>query len=57
MAKQLAAGIMRVMNSYLRGGFHVGMVLMDNVFKKLGNLLPILVVNTMAAMGHVLEVK
>ncbi len=32
-AKQHAAGIRRVMDLYLRGGFHVGMVLMDNGFK------------------------
>ncbi len=57
MAKHLAVGITRVMDSYLRGGFHVGTVLMDNEFKKLGNLLPILVVNTTAVEEHVPEVE
>jgi hypothetical protein len=33
------------------------MVLMDNDFKKLRNLMPILVMKTTAAKDHVLEVK
>ncbi len=57
MAKQLAVGIRRVMDLYSRGGFHVVTVLMDNEFRKLRNLLPILVINTIAANKHVLEVK
>ncbi len=44
MAKQLAASITRVMDLYLCGGFHMGMVLMYNGFEKLRNLVPILVV-------------
>jgi hypothetical protein len=56
-AKRLAAGIRRVMDLYSREGFYVGMVLMDNDFKKLRNLVPILVVNTTAAKEHVPEVK
>ncbi len=55
--KQLAAGIVRIMDLYLRGGFQVGMVLMDNEFKKLRNLVPVLAVNTTAAKEHVPEVK
>jgi hypothetical protein len=57
MAKQLAAGIRRVMDLNLRGGFHVGNVPMDNEFKKLRNLVPILIVNTTAAKDHVPEVE
>jgi hypothetical protein len=45
------------MDLYLHGGFHVGMILMDNEFKKLRNLMPILVVNTTATKEHVPEVK
>jgi hypothetical protein len=56
-AKQLAAGIVRVMDLYSRGGFQVGTVLMDNEFKKLRNLVPVLAVNTTAAKEHVPEVK
>jgi hypothetical protein len=56
-AKQLAAGIRRVMNLNLCGGFHVGTVLIDNEFKKLRNLVPILVLNTTAAKKQVLEVE
>jgi hypothetical protein len=56
-AKQLAAGIVRVMDLYLRGGFQVGMVLMDNEFKKLRNLVPVLAMNTTAAKEHVPEVE
>jgi hypothetical protein len=55
-AKQLAAGIVRVMDLYLRGGFQVGMVLMDNKFDKLRNLVLVLAVNTTAAKEHVPEV-
>ncbi len=56
-AKQLAAGITRMMDLYARGGFQVGTVLMGNKFKKLRNIVPILVVNTTAAKEHVLEVE
>ena len=34
-AKQRAAGIARMIDLYARGGFPVGMVLMDNEFEKL----------------------
>jgi hypothetical protein len=56
-AKQLAAGIVRIMDLYSRGGFQVEAVLMDNEFKKLRNLVPVLAVNTTAAKEHVPEVK
>ncbi len=56
-AKQLAVGIVRVMDLYSRGGFQVGAVLMDNEFEKLRNLVPVLAVNTTAAKEHVPEVK
>ncbi len=56
-SKQLAAGIVRVMDLYSRGGFQVGMVLMDNEFEKLRNLVPVLAVNTTAAKERVPEVE
>jgi len=56
-AKQLAAGITRMIDLYARGGFQVGTVLMDNEFEKLHNLVPILDINTMAAKEHVPEVE
>ena len=56
-AKQLAAGIVHVMDLYLRGGFQVGTVLMDNKFEKLRNLVPVLAVNMTAVKEHVPEVK
>ena len=56
-AKQLAAGITQMIALYARGGFQVGMVLMDNEFEKLRNLVPILAINTTAAKEHVLEVE
>jgi hypothetical protein len=56
-AKQLAVGIIRVMDLYLCGGFQVGTVLMDNEFEKLWNLVPVLAVNTTAAKAHVPEIK
>ena len=56
-AKQLAAGITRMIDLYARGGFLVGTVLMDNQFEMLQNLVPILAINTTAAKEHVPEVK
>jgi hypothetical protein len=56
-AKQLAAGIVRIMDLYSRGGFQVGTVLMDNEFEKLRNLVPVLAVNTTAAKEHAPEVE
>jgi hypothetical protein len=56
-AKQLAAGIVRVMDLYSRGGFQVGTVLMDNKFEKLRNLVPVLAVNTTAAKENVPEAE
>ena len=56
-AKQLAAGITRMIDLYARGGFQVGTVLMDNEFEKLQNLVPILAINTTAAKEHVPEVE
>jgi hypothetical protein len=56
-AKQLAAGVTRMMDLYSRGGFQVGTVLMDNKFEKLRNLMPILAINTTAVKEHVPEVE
>ncbi len=56
-AKQLAAGIIHVMDLYSRGGFQVGTVLMDNEFEKLQNLVPVLAVNTTVAKEHVPKVE
>ncbi len=56
-AKQLAAGIVRVMDLYSCGGFQVRTVLMDNEFEKLQNLVPVLAVNMTAAKEHVPKVK
>ncbi len=56
-AKQLAADIVHVMDLYSRGGFQVGTVLMDNEFKKLRNLVPVLAMNTTATKEHVPKVE
>jgi hypothetical protein len=56
-AKQLAAGITRMMDLYTCGGFQVGTVLMDNEFEKLRNLVPILAINTTAVREHIPEVE
>jgi hypothetical protein len=56
-AKQLAASITRMIDLYACKGFQVGTVLMDNEFKKLRNLVPILAINTTAAREHVPEVE
>ncbi len=54
-ARQLAAGIIRIMDLYSCGGFQVGTMLIDNEFEKLSVLIPILVMNTAAAKEHVPE--
>jgi hypothetical protein len=46
-----------MMDLYVCRGFQVGTVLMDNKFEMLRNLMPILVINTMAAKEHVSEVE
>ena len=56
-AKQLAAGITRIIDLYARGGFQVGTVLMDNEFEKLRNLVPILAINSTVAKEHVPQVE
>ena len=56
-AKQLAAGITRMMDLHACGGFRVGTVLMANEFEKLPNLIPILAINTTATKEHVPEVE
>jgi hypothetical protein len=56
-AKNLTVGITRIMALYARGGFQIGTVLMDNEFKSLQNLVPILVINTTVAKEHVPEIK
>ncbi len=56
-AKQLAACITWMMDLYACGGFQVGIVLMDNKFEKLQNLVPIFVINTTAAKEQVPEVE
>jgi hypothetical protein len=58
-AKNLTVTITRIMALYARGGFQIRTVLMDNEFKSLQNLVPILVINTTAtaAKEHVPEIK
>jgi hypothetical protein len=57
-AKNIAEGIKRVMAHYSHGGLHVGtIILMDNEFEKLRDLVPKIVVNTTAAKEHVPESK
>ena len=56
-AKQLAVGIHPVMDVNLQARFVAGTILADNKFEPLRILLPILIVNTMAAKEHVPEVE
>jgi hypothetical protein len=55
--KNLASGIQHIMDLYARGGFQMGTVLIDNEFKSLRNLVPIIVVNTTAAKEHVPKIE
>jgi hypothetical protein len=52
-AKNLAAGIKRVMALYSSSGFCMGTILMDNKFEKLKDLVSKIVVSTTAAKEHV----
>jgi hypothetical protein len=52
-AKNIAAGITRILALYAHGGFQVRTVLIDNKFESLQNLVLILVINTNAAKEYV----
>ncbi|KAL7509413.1 hypothetical protein ACHAXN_008345, partial [Cyclotella atomus] len=56
-AKNLAANITHILQVYVRGGFKVSTLPMDNKFECLIPLLPQLVVNTPAAREHVTEIE
>ncbi len=56
-AKNLAAGIKRVMALYSHGGFHIGPILMDNKFEKLSDFVPGIFVNTIAVKEHMPRVN
>ncbi len=56
-AKNLAAGMKRVMAIYSCGSFCVSTILMDNEFEKLRELVPKIVVNTTVAKEHMPEVE
>jgi hypothetical protein len=56
-AKNLAANIKHILQVYMRGGFKVSTLLMDNEFDCLVPLLPQLVVNTPAAREHVTDIE
>jgi hypothetical protein len=56
-SKALASKIDQIAHLYARGGFTVGMVLMDNKFKKLCPLIPCLDINTTATREHVPEIE
>ncbi|KAL7502475.1 hypothetical protein ACHAXN_000430 [Cyclotella atomus] len=58
-AKNLAANIKHILQVYVRGGFKVSTLLMDNEFDCLVPLLPqlVLVVNTPAAREHVTDIE
>jgi hypothetical protein len=52
-AKNLAAGISRIMELYAKGGFQVGTVLMGKKFDCLQNLVPIIIINKTVSRKHV----
>jgi hypothetical protein len=56
-AKNLAAGIKKVMTVYSCGGFCAGTILMANKFEILRDLVPKIIVNTTVAKEHVPEVE
>jgi hypothetical protein len=56
-AKNLAANIKHILQVYMRGGFKVSTLIMDNEFDCLVPLLPQLVVNTPAAREHVTDIE
>ena len=56
-AGQLANSLMKVVYGYARGGFVVNLMLMDQEFEKIKDVLPLVEVNTTAACKHVPEIK
>ena len=48
---------MKMVHGYARGGFVVNLMLMDQEFEKIKDLLPLVEVNTTAAREHVPETE
>ena len=48
---------MKVVYGYARGGFVVNLMLMDQEFKKIKDVLPLVEVNTTAAREYVPEIE
>ncbi len=56
-AKLLADRIKHIIDLYSCGGYQVGTILMDNKFKKLISLVPMIQINTTARKEHISEIK
>ena len=56
-AGQLANSLMKVVYGYAHGGFVVNLMLMDQEFEKIKDVLPLVEVNTTAARGHVPKIE
>ena len=56
-ARQLANSLMKVVYGYARGGFVVNLMLMDQEFEKIKDVLPLVEINTTAAREHVPEIE
>ena len=56
-AEQLGKLLRRVINLYARAGYTITTVLMDQEFKKIINLVPLIKINTSAAREHVGEIE
>ncbi len=53
----LTNSLKRVINLYMRGGYNVDLIMMDQEFKKLKEKLGLIEVNTMVACKHVGEIE
>ena len=56
-ARQLANSLMKVVYGYAHGGFVVNLMLMDQEFEKIKDVMPLVEVNTTAAREHVPEIE
>ena len=56
-AGQLANSLMKVVYGYARGGFVVNLMLVDQEFGKIKDVMPLVEVNTTAAREHVPEIE
>ncbi|KAL7536751.1 hypothetical protein ACHAWF_005548 [Thalassiosira exigua] len=56
-AEHLASCLTKVINAYTRGGYTIGVIIMDQVFDKVTELIPQVECNNTAAKEHVTDIE